>query len=120
MKEEILPDPSTSSVIKRVEASELPAKYLRWTGNDDNYRRHDGKVRVSDRPLYLHLSWRSHRNASPQFVGCFRINVEELVSAGLAKAEGDDHARLRIYHDRDGILHLRWRANKSAVPIARL
>ena len=40
-----------------------------WTGNDESARNHNGKVRLSESPLRLRLSWKKGPKDSARLVG---------------------------------------------------
>ena len=105
--------------VERIRPGELPSKYRRWTGNDESARNHNCKVGRNENPLVMHLSWRANGETPAKFVGCYRINMPRLVREGYALPEGTNEARLRFYHDSDGVVYIGRGQKFPRIPVGK-
>ena len=97
--------------VERLDTGSIATVDRRWAGNDDSARNHNGVVRLSESPLTLALSWRSARKKPAAFVGCFRLDLHQLLTSGLVRIERRGEVRLRFIHDHDGKIYLQSRLN---------
>jgi hypothetical protein len=99
-----------SNLVKRIEESEMREPISRWTGNDVSKRHHTGLLNPSPSRDFV-LRWKkSAADNDPELIGFFRLRLEQLVTAGWCKREGDK-IRVTFYHDENGVVRLRVRRN---------
>lgn len=60
-----------------------------WNGCETTAGHHHGRVPLSQSPISLSLRWRASKSAPAHFVGCYRLDLDQLVSAGYARKIGD-------------------------------
>jgi hypothetical protein len=108
------------TLVKEIEESELRKPISRWTGNDASRQHHTGLLNPSEsRDFVLHWK-KSAGDYHPELVGYFRLRLEQLVTAGWCKREGDK-IRVTFYHDQDGVIRLRVRrAEAGGIVIPRI
>ncbi len=109
-----------SDLVKRIDESELREPISRWTGNDASNRHHTGLLNPSEsRDFVLH--WKqSASDTHPELIGFFRLRLEQLVTAGWCKREGDK-IRVTFYHDEKGVIRLRIpKADGGGIAIPRI
>jgi len=86
---------------------DLKPTHRRWNGNDRSQRNHNGAVPLSDDPLDIVLNWKASPAAPVHPVGCFRLNLADLLSAGYIRLDNKrGHVRLRFFHDNDGCVYI--------------
>ena len=105
-----------------VTAGEMGVNHRSWTGNDEKGRKtHHGIVRVSESPLDVVLHWTANSNEEPQLVGCYRLNLPNLLRGGYIRQENraPGQVRLRFVHDGDSI-YLRIRHDGPNLRIGNL
>ena len=84
--------------------SALNAGHRNWTGNDASQRTHHGVVRLNESPLHLKLSWKESRDAPVQLIGCYKLDLHELLRREYIRYEGaerNEEIRLRFFHQPD-------------------
>jgi hypothetical protein len=81
----------------------------RWSLLADEDAEHDGKVRLSESPLYLELHWRLPADGSEQEVGTFWFDLDGLLRDGYIRYDPKDShgpdVRVRFVRD-DGRFYL--------------
>jgi hypothetical protein len=99
---------SMSHLVRRVPNEEVSNVRRDWTGNDGSHRNHNGKVRLSESPLRLRLSWKKGPNDSAHLVGVFDLDLKQLLREGYIRYEpkSENEIRLRFYL---GTMWLRFR-----------
>jgi hypothetical protein len=86
----------------------------RWTLRADNHEHHHGVVSLSERPLYLALSWRRSATDTEQSVGTFQLDLDLLLAGGYIRREGSDgegKVRLRVVRSDDGKFWIQTRSD---------
>src|ERR1035437_1600465 len=73
--------------VERLDAGSVASADRTWAGNDESARNHNGVVRLSESPLTLALSWRYGKGKPATIVGCFRLDLPQLLANGLVRAE---------------------------------
>ena len=111
---------SFRGLVERIRPEELPRKHRKWIGNDENARNHNGAVERTENPLFMHLSWKTGKNATVRLVGCYRINMSRLVREGYALSEGSDQARLRFYRERNSAIYIGRGRKFPRIPVGTL
>ena len=93
-----------------------------WTGNDEGARNHHGKVRLSESPLRLRLSWKKGPKDSARLVGIFDLDLKQLLKAGYIRYEpkSKDVVRLRFYHDWNNVINIQVSSKEQGLPIGRV
>jgi hypothetical protein len=104
----------------RLSESDLSKEHRDWTGNDESgdYRHH-GVVRLSESPLDLRLRWKSAPGAQVKLIGCYRLNLGELLSKGFVRMEGEDTIRLQFVHHQDGGIYIRVREDMPRLRVGQ-
>jgi len=94
----------------RLAEGELASHHRDWVGNDESGDfRHHGVVRLAESPLDLRLRWKTSPNAQVQSIGCYRLDLQGLLSQGYVREEDEDTIRLQFVHDSDGGIYIRVR-----------
>ncbi|MEA3470556.1 MAG: hypothetical protein U9R24_02445 [Thermodesulfobacteriota bacterium] len=104
----------------RIDQESFLYKYRRWTGNDDFEHHYHIAIPITQKILYLNLSWKRNSSSNAQFIGIFRLDMENLLSEGYIRKDGGDKVRLRICHGNDNILYIQTRSGKPALAIGKL
>jgi hypothetical protein len=79
-----------------------------WTLNDRVNGNVFGRVKKSESPLLLRLSWKPDDIPSKQLVGVYELNLPELIKAGY----------IRDYKNRAGEVFLRFQRDNKRIQIA--
>jgi hypothetical protein len=53
-------------------------------------------------------------------VGCFRLDLPQLLAAGLVRLERRGEVRLRFFHDPDGKIYLQTRLDAPRFMLGRV
>lgn len=96
-------------MVRNMEPHLLPAGHRKWIGNDAKGRHHQNKVSRTETQLYMHLSWKAGSDAPVQFVGCYELDMVQLLAQGYLRADGPDAVRLRFFHADDGNIYIQSR-----------
>ena len=99
---------------------DLRPAHRRWNGNDRSQRNHNGAVPLAEDPFDVVLNWKASPTAPVCPVGCFRLDLAQLLSAGyvrLDKRRG--HIRLRFFHDDDGCVYIETAQGRPRLLIGR-
>lgn len=122
MNESPYPLPEHESLVSRVSETALPQHHRRWNGNDASQRNHNGVVSLDDDPLYLRLAWRRSSSAPAVPVGCFRLDLRQLLAEGYGREEPNHpgHIRLRFYHADDGVIYIQVNRSGPALAVGRV
>src|SRR4051794_35989837 len=100
---------SGQSCVIKISEVDLSQTHRNWTGNDEGggYRtmepagRHRSipsrrVVRVSESPLDIRLRWKRASGAPVNLIGCFRLDLRELLAKGFVRKEDEDTIRLQF------------------------
>jgi hypothetical protein len=78
-----------------------------WNGNDQSQHNHHSAVPMTEDPLDLVLNWKASATAPAHHVGCFRLNLAALLSAGYVRPDKKRaHVRLRFFHAADDCIYI--------------
>jgi hypothetical protein len=102
----------------RLSESDLSKNHRDWTGNDESgdYRHH-GVVLLSESPLDIRLRWKSAPGAQVQLIGCYRLDLGDLLSKGFVRMEDKDSIRLQFVHHQDRGIYIRVREDTPRLRI---
>jgi|ERR1035437_1523975 hypothetical protein len=106
--------------VERLDAGSVASADRTWAGNDESARNHNGVVRLSESPLTLALSWRYGKGKPATIVGCFRLDLPQLLANGLVRAERRGEVRLRFFHDHDGKIYLQTRLDAPCFVLGKV
>ncbi len=120
MSKEHYPLSQFSHLARRLEQESFLHRYRRWTGNDDFEHHYHIAIPSTQKTLYLNLSWKRTSSSNPEFIGIFRLNMENLLSEGYIRKDGNDKVRLRICHGSDNVLYVQTKSGKPALAIGTL
>jgi len=98
----------------------LGARPRRWNGNDATDRNHHGLVPFAEQPFDLVLGWKRSGDSSFRSVGCFRLNLANLVKAGYIEAAKRGKVRLRFFHDIDGCVYVQAKPGGSRLLVGKV
>ena len=93
-----------------------PPSSREWTGNAANDDHHHGLVSINETPFYIRLLWQSPDGDETAEVGCYKLSLQRLASAGFVRAEGRQ-VRLRFVRDADGTVAIQINDHGPALPV---
>jgi len=81
-----------------------------WNGNDEKGRHtHHGFIRAEDNPTTITLHWRANDAAPHRYIGTYRLNLTELLSAGYVRNDkygNKDGFRVKFVHAENGCIYI--------------
>ena len=117
MKQRLTRQVGYVALAKRIKLPESSKRVKTWTGNDSENRHHHDRVNLAASPLIIHLSWKEHDKAVPQFVGCYELNLDELLKHDLVRRDQPGKIRLRFFHDSDGVIYIQHQGSTARLAI---
>jgi len=122
MSAESFPPANMCRFVRRVENAETSDIRRDWTGSDESYRNHNGKVALSESPLRLRLSWKKSPKDSARLIGIFDLDLRGLLEAGYIRPEpkSENEVRLRFYHGSDNVIYVQVNLKEPRLPIGRV
>jgi hypothetical protein len=120
MSKESYPLSQFRHLVSRIDQESFLHRYRHWIGNDDFEHHYHIAIPKNQETLYLNLSWKKKSDSPAEFIGMFRLDMQELFSEGYIREDGKDKVRLRIYHGSDDILYIQTRSGKPALAIGKL
>ena len=85
---------------------DLGTRPRQWNGNDATDRNHHSLVPLDEHPFDIVLGWKRSGDSPSRPVGCFRLNLANLVEAGYVMKAKQGQVRLRFFHDTDGCVYI--------------
>lgn len=119
MTDKTYPQAHHRHLVRRVEHIDASGTCRTWTGNDESYRNHNGKVRLSESPLTINLSWKKSPREPIYFIGTFELELKRLLEDDYIRLEANssNEIRLRFYHDRDNKIYIQTSSKELRLPI---
>lgn len=114
----------TPERIRGLDCGVLGLAHRDWVLNDANHRHYHNVVKLSETPLDIRLSWRAAPETAVVLLGCFRLNLPQLLEDGYVRRESEgEHIsdlRLRFFRADDGVVHVQARSDSPGLPVAGL